>query len=104
MVVTISDLERDLSDNTELFEMSKEDNDEAGLITIEADARYLYGAPGSNLEITGEVTIRATEEDSIPGLPGYSAGLEDDECLRRFAPFFVRQTNDGGFLHGGMAQ
>ena len=47
-------------------------------VTIESDARYLYGAPGSNLEITGDVTIRATEEDSIPGLPGYSAGLEDE--------------------------
>jgi peptide chain release factor 2 len=41
VVVTISDLERDLSDNTELFEMSKEDGDEAGLMHIEADAAKL---------------------------------------------------------------
>jgi peptide chain release factor 2 len=41
VVVTISDLERDLSDNTELFEMSKEDSDEAGLMHIEADAAKL---------------------------------------------------------------
>jgi peptide chain release factor 2 len=41
VVVTISDLERDLSDNTELFEMSKEDGDEAGLLTIEAEAAKL---------------------------------------------------------------
>jgi peptide chain release factor 2 len=41
VVVTLSDLERDLADNTELFEMSKEDGDEAGLITIEAEAAKL---------------------------------------------------------------
>ena len=38
VVVTLTDLQRDLSDNTELFEMSRDDNDEAGLITIEEDA------------------------------------------------------------------
>ncbi|MDD2926329.1 peptide chain release factor 2 [Rhodoferax sp.] len=41
VVVTLSDLQRDLSDNTELFEMSKEDNDEAGLVTIETEAAKL---------------------------------------------------------------
>ena len=41
VVVTISNLEHDLSDNTELFEMSKEDSDEAGLMHIEADAAKL---------------------------------------------------------------
>ncbi len=41
VVVTLDDLERDLSDNTELYEMSKEDGDEAGLITIEAETAKL---------------------------------------------------------------
>ena len=48
-------------------------------VRIDTEAHYLYGAPGSNLEITGDVTIRAAEEDSLPGLPGYSAGLEDEK-------------------------
>ncbi len=48
-------------------------------VRIETEARYLYGAPGVNLEITGDVTIRAAEEDALPGLPGYSAGLEDEQ-------------------------
>ncbi len=43
MVVSIDGLQRDLSDNTELFEMSRDDGDEAGLITIEADAARLEG-------------------------------------------------------------
>ena len=41
MVVTLDELTRDLSDNTELFEMSRDEGDEAGLLTIEADAARL---------------------------------------------------------------
>jgi peptide chain release factor 2 len=41
IVITLDDLERELADNTELFEMSKEDGDEAGLLTIEAEGAKL---------------------------------------------------------------
>jgi peptide chain release factor 2 len=41
VVVTLDELDRELSDNTELFDMSKDDNDEAGLITIEGEAAKL---------------------------------------------------------------
>jgi peptide chain release factor 2 len=41
VVVTINALEQELSDNLELFEMSKEDGDEAGLITIEGETEKL---------------------------------------------------------------
>ncbi len=41
VVVTLTDLDRDLSDSTELFEMSRDDGDEDGLVTIEADAARL---------------------------------------------------------------
>ena len=40
-MVTITDLESELSDNLELFEMSKEDGDEAGLIAIEGETAKL---------------------------------------------------------------
>jgi peptide chain release factor 2 len=40
-VVTLDNLERELADNTELFEMSKEDGDEDGLITIEGETAKL---------------------------------------------------------------
>ena len=39
--MTLDELDRELSDNTELFDMSKDDNDEAGLITIEGEAAKL---------------------------------------------------------------
>jgi len=41
VVVTISSLESELSDNTELFAMSREESDEAGLLHIEAETAKL---------------------------------------------------------------
>ena len=41
MVVTLTRLTQELADNAELFEMSKADNDEDGLLTIEADTQGL---------------------------------------------------------------
>ena len=42
-MVTLTDLQRDLADNTELFEMSREEGDEDGMLHIEADAARLAG-------------------------------------------------------------
>ena len=41
MVVSLNELTRELADNSELFEMSKEEGDEAGLQTIEAETAKL---------------------------------------------------------------
>jgi peptide chain release factor 2 len=41
IVLTLQALERDLGDSLELFDMSKADGDEAGLMTLEADAARL---------------------------------------------------------------
>ncbi len=41
VVVVLDNLTGELSDNAELFEMSKEDDDEAGLLTIEGEAAKL---------------------------------------------------------------
>jgi uncharacterized protein YfaS (alpha-2-macroglobulin family) len=46
---------------------------------VDVDVRYLYGAPGSNLDITGDVTLRAVEDGAVPNMPGYVAGLQDEE-------------------------
>jgi alpha-2-macroglobulin len=45
---------------------------------IAVTARYLYGAPGGNLDISGQVTVRAASEIAIPGLQGYKIGLTDE--------------------------
>ena len=41
MVLTLDNLTSELADNTELYGMSKEDGDEAGLLTIEAETAKL---------------------------------------------------------------
>ena len=41
VVVTLDELQRELADNTELYEMSKDDGDEAGVATIEAESKKL---------------------------------------------------------------
>jgi hypothetical protein len=44
---------------------------------VSVDGHFLYGAPTSNLDLSGDVTIAAAKER--PGFPGYSFGLADDE-------------------------
>ena len=44
---------------------------------IGVDARFLYGAPGAGLDVTGNVAIEPLE-GSLPGLEGYTVGLQDE--------------------------
>lgn len=53
-----------------------------GLVTRDIDidlgmnVRYLYGAPGAELTVAGE--IRVTEAERLPGFPGFRFGLHDE--------------------------
>lgn len=47
-------------------------------VEIAAQTRYLYGAPGANLEISGEVQVHATDTSGLPALKGYEVGLADE--------------------------
>src|SRR5204863_8712566 len=44
---------------------------------VTVDGRFLYGAPASNLDLEGEMKIKAA--DSRPGFAGYQFGINDDE-------------------------
>src|SRR5262245_1224681 len=44
---------------------------------VSVDGQFLYGAPASNLDLSGEVTIAAARE--LAAFPGYSFGLADEE-------------------------
>jgi uncharacterized protein YfaS (alpha-2-macroglobulin family) len=44
---------------------------------IDVSARYLFGAPGANLEVSGEVVIQEADEVAIPGLENYTIGLDE---------------------------
>jgi uncharacterized protein YfaS (alpha-2-macroglobulin family) len=45
---------------------------------IGVDVRFLYGAPGSDLDISGNTTIEPIAEGGLPGLEGYTVGLQDE--------------------------
>lgn len=45
---------------------------------LDVNARYLYGAPGSELDVTGSMTIRAADASAIPGFKDYQVGLTDE--------------------------
>jgi uncharacterized protein YfaS (alpha-2-macroglobulin family) len=48
-------------------------------LELAALARYLYGAPGADLEITGTIEVRTATDTSLPALQGYAAGLAEEE-------------------------
>ena len=49
----------------------------AAPVQLSVDGRFLYGAPASNLELSGEVAIASATE--LPGFAGYAFGLFDDD-------------------------
>ncbi|MGO9134032.1 MAG: alpha-2-macroglobulin family protein [Methylovirgula sp.] len=49
-----------------------------GEAVIDASTRFLYGAPGSGLDISGEVRIQAANGGGLKALAGYQAGLTDE--------------------------
>ena len=66
-----------------------------GVLQLSINARYLFGAPGSDLSIEGEVRLRAAE--GLAGWPGYRFGRHDDR-LPPQSRFFSGQTTDGAGL------
>jgi alpha-2-macroglobulin len=50
-----------------------------GTALIDTTARFLYGAPGAGLDITGEVHIEAASSVGLKALDGFEAGLTDED-------------------------
>jgi uncharacterized protein YfaS (alpha-2-macroglobulin family) len=48
-------------------------------IDFSLDARFLYGAPATGLDVTGAVRLEAVAGSGLPDYPGYVFGLVDDE-------------------------
>ncbi|SFI45548.1 hypothetical protein SAMN05216304_102829 [Bosea sp. OK403] len=61
---------------------------------IDVNARYLYGAPGSELDVNGSMTIRAAAQSAIPGFTGYQVGLTDEEFQPVQTDFEESTTTD----------
>ncbi len=45
---------------------------------IDVAVRYLYGAVGSDLSLSGEYILRKAEKSAIPGFDGYVVGITDE--------------------------
>lgn len=61
---------------------------------LNVNARYLYGAPGSALDVTGSMTIRAAGASAIPGFKDYQVGLTDEEFEPVQSEFEESATTD----------
>jgi hypothetical protein len=56
------------------------------------DARYLFGMPGANLAVEGEVVMETTP--NLPDFPGFRFGLGDEEVKRDREPLGDGITTD----------
>lgn len=63
---------------------------------IDVSARYLYGAPGSDLDVTGSMTVRAAGQSAIPGFAGYEVGLTDETFEPQQSEFEDTAKTDAG--------
>ena len=48
-------------------------------VKVGVTLRYLYGAPGADLNIGGEVEISQAKDHGLPALAGYEAGVADED-------------------------
>ena len=62
--------------------------------TIDVAARYLYGAPGAALEVSGTVLVQQSAGNGIKGLEGFSVGLEDERVEASSTEIEARATTD----------
>ncbi|PRY21230.1 hypothetical protein CLV78_110104 [Aliiruegeria haliotis] len=62
--------------------------------TLDITARYLFGAPGGDLPVEGEVLLRAAE--GLADWPGYRFGRHDEPFDPRFAAIDTSRTDDKG--------
>ncbi|WP_171237930.1 alpha-2-macroglobulin family protein [Ruegeria sp. HKCCA5763] len=61
---------------------------------LSIDSRYLFGAPGSDLSIDGQVIARAA--DTVPGYEGYRFGRYDAEAVIKSTYFGNTRTDAAG--------
>src|SRR5271166_2835686 len=63
-------------------------------IKLSLDARFLYGAPASGLDVTGAIRLQAVASAELQNYPGYVAGLADEEFTAVQAQFTDKVATD----------
>ncbi|PKO44371.1 MAG: peptide chain release factor 2 [Betaproteobacteria bacterium HGW-Betaproteobacteria-3] len=96
VVVSIDHLTRELADNAELYEMSKEDGDEAGLHTIEAEAAKL-AAEIEQLEFRRMFSQEADPLNAFVDIQAGAGGTEACDWASMLLRQYLRYAERKGF-------
>jgi peptide chain release factor 2 len=96
VVVTLASLESNLSDNLELYEMSKEDGDLAGLATIEADTAKLTGIV-KDLEFRRMFNQPADSNNAFLDLQAGAGGTEACDWASMLLRQYLKYAERKGF-------
>jgi peptide chain release factor 2 len=97
-VLTIQDLERELSDNLELYEMSKADGDQAGLATIEAEGTKLE-ALVKDLEFRRMFNQPADPSNCFLDLQAGAGGTEACDWASMLLRQYIKYAERKGFKY-----
>ena len=98
MVLTIQDLESELADNLELFEMSKEEGDDAGLATIEEEGRKLE-AVVKDLEFRRMFNQPADPSNCFLDLQAGAGGTEACDWASMLMRQYIKYAERKGFKY-----
>lgn len=61
---------------------------------VDVAARYLYGAPGAGLDVSGSVVVQAASGSGIKGLAEYTVGLDDETVEASVQELATHATTD----------
>jgi peptide chain release factor 2 len=96
VVLVLDRLTRELADNTELFEMSREEGDEAGVATIEAEAEAV-GAEVEKLEFRRMFNQPADPLNCFLDIQAGAGGTEACDWASMLLRQYVRYAERKGF-------
>jgi peptide chain release factor 2 len=94
----LQDLERELADNLELYEMSKEEGDEAGLQTIEAEGQKLEGIV-KDLEFRRMFNQPADPNNCFLDLQAGAGGTEACDWASMLLRQYIKYAERKGFKY-----
>ena len=96
VVVTLDELTRELADNSELYDMSKEDGDEAGLVTIRDESAQLQ-AKIEQLEFRRMFNQPADPSNAFLDIQAGAGGTEAQDWASMLLRQYLRYAERKGF-------
>ncbi len=96
VVLVLDRLSQEITDNTELFEMSRDDSDEAGLVTIEAEAAKV-SAEVEKLEFRRMFSNQADPLNAFVDIQAGAGGTEACDWASMLLRQYLRYAERKGF-------